>query len=238
MAGLLPEQGDRAVRYQREYLVSTPTAAEEEDQAVNPEGLIVDASDEAVHDMLRRIKDLSINATSDELYCIAVQTILAANSHTVETIMNAVRDTPRAHYQLFGPHHVRDVIAESQVYPQMLNHYYLIKARPDGHCLFHCLSLCLFGEQFQHLRLRLVCIVIFVQHFNYFSQLYHRLGGDRASNFRHQIQLTASTEYPAPYACWGDGNHLKALCIASQRHLHLFRPIQAAEQHNHDVNSG
>ena len=210
--------------------MSRPTTTEDEEQAVNPDGLIIDASDEAVHDMLRRIKDLSINAVSDKLYCIAVRTILTTNSDTVDTIMDAVRDTPRAYYQLFGSHHVREVIAQRQMYPQILNHYYPIKEKGDGHCLFHCSSFCLSGVQFQHFCLRLVCIVIFVRHFNYFSQIYHRFGCDLATNFRHQIQLTACTEDRAPFANWGDGNHLKAICIASQRHLHIFRPIQDAQQ--------
>ena len=52
--------------------MSRPTTTEDEEQAVNPDGLIIDASDEAVHDMLRRIRDLSIDAVSDKLSCIAV----------------------------------------------------------------------------------------------------------------------------------------------------------------------
>lgn len=143
--------------------------------------------------------------------------------------MHEIRSVPRSLYQLFNTQHIRDINAERGLYPVMLAHYYGITTSSDGHCLFRALSFCLFGDQHRHLSLRLASIHIFIQQFNYFSQVYHRLGGDQSDNFKVLVRQTAFTGPKAPIAHWGDGNHLKALCIASRRHLHVFRPIPHAE---------
>ena len=51
----------------------------------------------------------------------------------------------------------------------MMFPYYGIKTLADGHCLFHALSFYFFGDQYHHLALRLVCVNVFIEHFNYFK---------------------------------------------------------------------
>ena len=144
------------------------------------------------------------------------------NHLEIRDFEDAVRNQERAVYQVYNvAEQKRSYTDQKRIYPALLNHYYPLKADVDGHCLFHAISLMLFGHQRTHFSLRLLCCKVFCEHWDYFSV--HHPGLSETGDLRTIVRNTAINEKDElPVHQYGHDIHTKALCVATNREIQYF----------------
>ena len=135
---------------------------------------------------------------------------------------DAVRSQERAVYQVYNvAEHKRSYADQRRIFPALLDHYYPLEADGDGHCLFHAISLTLFGHQRTHFSLRLLCCKVFSDNWDYFRM--HHPGLSEIGDLRRIVRNTAiNAEKDLPVHQYGHDIHTKALSIAANREIQYF----------------